>query len=57
MLAAALATTAALATLGQAQRVGTTLDRVAGQLTHTANNVGAALHSLAQKGVETGHFC
>ena len=57
MLAAALATPAALATLGQAQGVRATLDGLAGELAHTANDVGTPLDGLTQKSQNASHFC
>ncbi len=38
----------AAATLGQAQRVGTTAESLAGELANAAHYIGATLQSLAQ---------
>ncbi len=42
--------------LGQADRVGAALNRLAGQLAHTANDVGTTLNGLAEEGEDAGHF-
>lgn len=45
-----------LTTLGQAQSVGSPPKRLAAELAHTANDIGATLQGLAEHTHDGGHF-